>query len=173
MLAVAPLAALLLLATGCKSNEYPGPFLFGTWRGVTEEGQVQTFEFRIDETATWRIETDELDVTYEVVYRWRPDRYPAHLDLTAFGAGPLRGRTLYGIMQFEGDDGRRFRWDCEVGPETGGAYTRPRTFTVGTLAYDIQSQPLDAKTVKQMEKERDKALAAMETAGPGVPSDPE
>jgi hypothetical protein len=123
---------LVLLLGGCGEAAHPS--LEGTWVGEDAEGSRQTLIFRDDNTATWKIESSQFTGSFDIDYTFDASTTPHHLDLSGFDTGPLAGRTLYGIMAFDGDES--FRLDVEPG-ETGedGAVARPLVFGDQTVVY--------------------------------------
>lgn len=123
---------LVLLLGGCGEAAHPS--LEGTWVGEDAEGSRQTLIFRDDNTATWKIESSQFTGSFDIDYTFDASTTPHHLDLSGFDTGPLAGRTLYGIMAFDGDES--FRLDVEPG-EIGedGAAARPLVFGDQTVVY--------------------------------------
>ncbi|HMB93962.1 MAG TPA: hypothetical protein VKP65_24140 [Rhodothermales bacterium] len=129
------LVVILLLALwlgGCSKAAHPS--LEGTWVGEDAEGSRQTLIFRDDNTATWKIESSQFTGSFDIDYTFDASTTPYHLDLTGFDTGPLTGRTLYGIIAFDGDES--FRLDVEPGEVNGnGEEARPLTFSDQTVVY--------------------------------------
>lgn len=122
-----------LLLGGCSEQE-THPSLQGTWVGEDADGGRQTFIFRDDNTATWKIESAQFTGSFDIEYAFDASTTPHHLDLTGFGTGPLTGQTLYGIITFDGDES--FRLDVEPGAADGsGEDVRPTTFSEQTVVY--------------------------------------
>ncbi|MBV6443614.1 MAG: hypothetical protein DYG98_00400 [Haliscomenobacteraceae bacterium CHB4] len=93
----------------------------GRW--TNREGQVLVFQ--PDGKALWLIQFGSQFDTFPIRYTYDCSRNPATLDLSGFQAGPLTGKTLFGILEWAGDT--VFRFDAEPGasPEV-----RPKTFNV-------------------------------------------
>lgn len=115
--AVIALLAFLPLAgcgggTSCRE-------LTGQWSN--REGQ--TFVFQPNGKGLWLIRFgSEIDTT-RMEYRYDCQKQPAELDLSGFETGPLSGKTLFGILEWNSDTS--FRFDAEAGP---GPEVRPVTF---------------------------------------------
>lgn len=124
------------LIVSCQSQ--PSGQIIGQWTGRDSGGNEQVFVFRTDSTALWifnpsSAQADTFNLQYTIIYK----ASPTQLDLTGFNRGFLKGRTLYGIVEFAGAD--TFRVDFEPGPpDTNAADVRPRTFTEQTVTYTRQ-----------------------------------
>ncbi|HEU4570892.1 MAG TPA: META domain-containing protein, partial [Gemmatimonadales bacterium] len=92
--------------------------LLGPWHVVSDNALGTGFDFRPDSTVTW-----QLGAPSELRYAFDPAPDPAHLDITGFPGGPLKGRTLYCVVKFSTPD--RFRMDCEPGEDPAA---RPHGF---------------------------------------------
>lgn len=95
--------------------------LSGRW--TNREGQV--LEFQPGGKALWLIQFGSKFDTFPIQYRYDCDQKPVTLDFSGFKAGPLTGKTLFGILEWAGDS--TFRFDAEPGasPEV-----RPKIFNV-------------------------------------------
>ncbi len=110
----------ILLFFSCSSQ--PDCYdLAGRW--TNREGQI--LEFQPGGKALWLIQFGSQFDTFPVLYSYTCKQKPAHLDLSGFQAGPLVGKTLFGIIEWMSDS--TFRLDAEPGtsPEV-----RPTTFNV-------------------------------------------
>lgn len=117
---LALLGGALSFITGCTAK--PDCYaLAGRW--TTREGQVLVFQ--PEGKALWLIQFGSQFDTFPIRYHYNCDQKPATLDLSDFKAGPLTGKTLFGILEWAGDS--VFRFDAEPGtsPEV-----RPRSFSV-------------------------------------------
>lgn len=109
---------LLLLLGACVGS---APDVTGVWEGASANAEGWVLEFASDGSARWTVPQGTLDVRY----RFDPSQTPHHLDLSGFTSGPLQGRTLYGIMEFDGAES--FRWDAQPG-EAEQENARPLSF---------------------------------------------
>lgn len=124
-------ACSLVLLSSCSETK---PTLIGQWSGLDTRGNHQTMVFHEDDSLTWIIAGMG---TLKVEYRFDPSTMPAQLDLIGFESPPLAGKSLYGIVEFEGANSIRF--DCDAGGamEPGENY-RPTDFTKDTVTYARQ-----------------------------------
>lgn len=99
----------------CKS---PNKILLGSWDN--KNGQI--LEFKENGEAFWIFYTESEKGTFAINYKFDPLALPKQLDLTDFKIGPLKGKTLYGIIEFQNENS--FRFDCEP-----SASNRPETFS--------------------------------------------
>ncbi len=117
---VAP-AAIALLAFlplfGCTDSSCRE--LSGHWS--TREGQ--SFYFQKNGAALWLVRFGSQVDTINMTYRYNCQTNPAELDLQGFDSGPLVGKTLFGILEWNNDSS--FRFDAEAGTSPK---IRPRTF---------------------------------------------
>jgi len=105
--------------------------LLGEWSGVDAHDNHQTFIFNADNTVTWIIAAAG---TLNVDYRFDSDTSPYQLDLLGFNTPPLENKTLFGIIEFMGNNS--FRFDCEAGQsDQNGEKFRPASFTKDTVTY--------------------------------------
>ena len=99
--------------------------LLGGWYNHRAEG-ANWLHFALDNTATWTFENQDCSLTgipFAVDYAVTPHT----IDLGPFPAGPLEGRTLYGILELT--EPNSFRVDFEPGsPTFEGAAQRPMSF---------------------------------------------
>lgn len=111
--------------------EAESPPLVGSWAGEDQWGNEQYFRFRPDGEVRWEAAAGEERFALDGV-AWHLDRNtePLQLDLTRFGAGPLEGMGLYGIIEFLSDDSLRV--DLEAAPE-GQSTVRPDSFTESSI----------------------------------------
>lgn len=104
-------AAIALLAFlplfGCTDT--PCRELSGRWS--TREGQ--SFYFENNGRALWMVRFGSQVDTISMKYRYDCQKTPAELDFSDFGAGPLVGKTLFGILEWNSDTS--FRFDAEAG----------------------------------------------------------
>lgn len=91
--------------------------LIGAWDN--KNGQILVFN--PGKQALWIFYSETKRDTFNITYRTDFFKEPKYLDLTDFKTGPLKGRTLYGIIEFEKD--HSFRFDCEPSLKN-----RPMTF---------------------------------------------
>ena len=122
----------VLVASGCTSEPEPAVdeedvrALLGTWSA----DDTTRFVFYEDGRALWIL--GEREDTFRIEYDYAPDAEPAHLNLSGFDRGFLRGRTLYCIVAF--DSVAVFRMDCEPAEGTE-VDVRPDTFSQTTMTY--------------------------------------
>ncbi len=100
----------------------------GNWRAE----DTTRFVFGEEGEALWIFGDDADEDTFQIQYDYTPNVEPAHLDLSGFDRGFLRGRTLYCIVAF--DSVSVFRLDCEPG-KAADEDVRPDTFTQKTMTY--------------------------------------
>jgi len=116
----AALAAIALLAlfsgAGCES---PCPELVGRWS--TREGQSILFQKK--GKALWLTRFGSQVDTVPMAFRYDCAKQPVELDLFQFHTGPLVGKTLFGILEWNSDTS--FRFNAEAGTEPS---LRPKTF---------------------------------------------
>jgi len=121
---------ILAIAIGLTSCKQSNNKLLGSWDN--KDGQI--LEFNNDGTALWVFYTETDRDTFEIRYTFDHSTTQNQLDLTGFSVGPLTGKTLYGIVEFRGND--TFRFDCEPSVED-----RPKTFSSDqTQTYYRQQQ---------------------------------
>lgn len=112
------LAFLAFLALqGCTGSDCRD--ISGRWSN--REGQ--TFEFRPDGKALWLVRFGSQVDSVQMEYQYNCKTRPAQLDLTGFQSGPLTGKTLFGILEWNSDSSFRFDAEAGAGPEV-----RPATF---------------------------------------------
>lgn len=105
-------ASLLFLSLfGC--DDTPCRELGGRWSN--REGQ--SFYFEPDGKALWLVRFGSKIDTFIMEYRYDCKKQPAHLDLSGFQSGPLSGKTLYGILEWNSDTSFRFDAETGIGPE--------------------------------------------------------
>ena len=116
--APAAIALLTLFAiTGC--TDPPCRPLSGLWS--TREGQ--SFYFLENGKALWLTRFGSQIDTIAMRYSYNCTKEPIELDFSDFESGPLAGKTLFGILEWNSDTS--FRFDAEAGP---GPEVRPATF---------------------------------------------
>jgi hypothetical protein len=81
------------LFVGCGLG---GDSVIGSWENET--GHI--FTFREDGSMTWVYPSGAASDTFELQYRYDASAEPKILDLYGFEEGPLKGATLYGIVNF-------------------------------------------------------------------------
>jgi len=82
-----------------------------TGRWTNQEGQV--FSFDPDGKALWLVKFGSQFDSFPIRYNYDCKQKIATLDLTEFKAGPLTGKTLFGIIEWANDS--VFRFDAEAG----------------------------------------------------------
>lgn len=99
--------------------------LVGTWAAISQNAAGSSFEFRPDKSATWR-----LGQPFEIEYEVDDQSEPTKLDLFGFQTGPLKGRTLFCLIEISES---MLRMDCEpterpssFNPEQTQAFSRGR-----------------------------------------------
>lgn len=112
------LALIVLLPLICCTDT-PCRELNGRWS--TREGQ--SFYFKENGEGFWLIRFGSKVDTIAMHYRYDCKKEPIELDLHDFKSGPLVGKTLFGILEWNSDTS--FRFDAEVG---AGPQVRPTTF---------------------------------------------
>lgn len=123
---------------GCASepqqtvDEEDARALIGTWTA----DDTTRFIFNDDGAAIWIIGSGARADTFHIDYDFAAEMEPAHLDLSGFKRGFLRGRTLRCIVAF--DSVSVFRMDCEPSEGTD-LDVRPDTFSQKTLTYRSES----------------------------------
>lgn len=135
------LIILLTAVVGCAPepeesvSEEEARALIGTWTA----DDTTRFVFDEEGEALWIFGEGADEDTFRIDYDYGAAHEPAHLNLTGFDRGFLRGRTLYCIVAF--DSVSAFRLDCEPGaPAASGA--RPDSFTRKTMTYRAVSDSL-------------------------------
>lgn len=117
--------AILAVIFGLLSCNQPENKLLGVWDN--RNGQI--IEFKSNGKALWIFYTETTKDTFEISYKFDRLATPNQLDLTDFKVGPLTGKTLYGIIEFQGN--HSFRFDCEP-----SVSDRPKTFNpIQTQSY--------------------------------------
>ncbi len=115
---------------GCSSEPDP---IIGTWVSVDAQGPPMTYVFGEDGSNHWILDTGQGPDTFALAYRISYDTTPVELDVGPWDSGPIAGRTLYGILEFNGPD--RFRLDFEPGDPQGDGSERPTEFTEQTVTF--------------------------------------
>jgi hypothetical protein len=116
----APVAiALLALLPFIGCTDPPCRELNGRWS--TREGQ--SFYFQENGKGLWLIHFGSKTDTFAMDYRYDCKKQPIELDLNGFESGPLAGKTMFGILEWNSDTS--FRFDAEVGK---GPEVRPAAF---------------------------------------------
>lgn len=85
--------------------------LRGTWDN--EKGQILVFQE--GNRALWIFYSEGKRDTFKIKYSADFKAKPYRLDLTDFALGPLKGRTLYGIIEYP--DEKTMKFDCEPGKD--------------------------------------------------------
>lgn len=93
--------------------------ILGAWDN--DKGQILVFQK--EGKALWIFYSESKRDTFAIKYRADFKANPGKLDLTDFQVGPLKGRTLYGIIEFV--DKKTIRFDCEPGATEA---VRPKEF---------------------------------------------
>ena len=91
--------------------------IIGKW----DNNSGQILEFKTDDKAFWIFYSEAKKDTFEIQYRTDFSKKPQEIDLTDFKVGPLKGKTLYGIIEFT--DKNTIRLDFEPTQES-----RPKEF---------------------------------------------
>lgn len=78
-------------------------------------------DFKTNGKAYWIFYSEAKRDTFEIQYKTDFSKKPREMDLTDFKAGPLKGKTLYGIVEFT--DKHTIRLDFEPTREN-----RPKEF---------------------------------------------
>lgn len=106
----------LFSSAGCESACLePG----GKWS--TREGQ--SIVFQKNGKALWLTRFGSQVDTVPMAFRYDCAKQPVELDLFQFHAGPLVGKTLFGILEWTSDS--TFRFNAEAGTDPA---LRPKTF---------------------------------------------
>lgn len=111
------LLAIVALISCTVTRKITHKTLVGAWDN--HNGQILVFN--PGNEALWIFYSETKRDTFNIRYRTDFLQDPVYLDLTDFKSGPLKGRTLYGIVAFEKD--HSFRFDCEPAQKN-----RPMTF---------------------------------------------
>lgn len=107
--------------------------IVGEWTGKGRMGADQLFTFRGNGTMDWIVDAGGIQFSLEgMFYERDATQSPQTLDLMGFKSGPLTDRTLFGIIEFIGEDSLRF--DAEAGA-IGDSSVRPAFFTESTTSY--------------------------------------
>lgn len=106
-----------LFTTSCTDSACKD--ILGGW--TNKEGQ--SIYFLENGKALWLVRFGSTTDTFPMEYRYDCKKHPTELDLTGFQSGPLSGKSLYGIMEWDSDSS--FRYDAETGTQ---AEIRPATF---------------------------------------------
>lgn len=106
----------LFLQCGTERTCYE---LAGRW--TTREGQTLVFEPKGQ--SLWLIKFGSQFDTLRFRYQYDCTQNPLRLDLSDFHAGPMAGKTLYGILEWSSDS--MFRFEAQAG---GSAEVRPSAF---------------------------------------------
>ena len=93
--------------------------LKGRW--TNREGQ--SFDFQPNGNALWLVRFGSQIDTFTMEYRYDCKKQPIELDLSGFKTGPLSGKTLFGILEWNSDSS--FRFDAEAGIDPAA---RPAAF---------------------------------------------
>jgi hypothetical protein len=91
--------------------------LIGTWDN--KSGQI--LDFDANGKALWIFYSENKRDTFHIQYRTDFSKLPKQIDFTDFKVGPLKGKTLYGIIEIT--DSKTIRLDFEPTQEN-----RPKAF---------------------------------------------
>lgn len=87
----------LLFITACVSTKQKSSNnIIGKWDN--RSGQIM--EFKADGNMLWIFYSASKRDTFEIKYLTDFSVQPKQIDLTGFSTGPLKGKTLYGILEF-------------------------------------------------------------------------
>lgn len=87
----------LFCLTACVSTKQKSSNqIIGKWDN--RSGQIM--EFKADGNMLWIFYSASKRDTFEIKYLTDFSSEPKQIDLTGFAAGPLKGKTLYGIIEF-------------------------------------------------------------------------
>jgi hypothetical protein len=100
-----PYTAVALFLASCAHNPASTSPLLGTLAATSPNAAGSSFQFRADGTATWK-----LGQAFEIQYQTDDPRAPTRVDLSGFQSGPLKGRTLYCLIDLSDDT---LQMDCE------------------------------------------------------------
>lgn len=92
-------------------------------KGAWDNGNGQIFVFKKGGKALWIFYSENQRDTFHITYQSNFSSKPFQLDLSNFTSGPLKGKTLFGIVEFLGKSTIRF--DCEAGTNES---IRPKEF---------------------------------------------
>lgn len=92
-------------------------------KGIWDNGTGQILVFQGDNQALWIFYQESKRDTFKIKYSTDFKSKPYKLDLTDFTHGPLKGKTLYGILDYT--DKKTIKFDCEPGTTPD---VRPREF---------------------------------------------
>lgn len=108
--------------------------ILGRFATTMPDGSQETLTFDRTGSAEWLITTpDGRTQVYDLLFQLETDPEPHELDLFGFDRGPLFGKHLYGILEF--DDRLEFKLDVRAGLPGQGSELRPRTFGPGTRIF--------------------------------------
>ncbi len=110
-------ALVLSVFASCESQTCHD--LAGNW--TNREGQ--TLVFQSGDKALWLLKFGSQTDSFSITYRYDCTKSPAEIDFTGFQAGPLVGKSLFGILEWKNDTS--FRVDFESGTS---ADVRPTDF---------------------------------------------
>jgi uncharacterized protein (TIGR03067 family) len=108
---------LIGLASCVSTKEQANDLVVGKWDN--KSGQI--LDFRADGSALWIFYSEAKSDTFDIQYRSDFSKKPQEIDLTDFKMGSLKGKTLYGIIEFS--DNNTIRLDFEPTEEN-----RPKEF---------------------------------------------
>ncbi len=107
--------------------------MLGEWITVGGQSPQLTYVFEDGARMRWVLDLEEGPDTFAVDFRTNHHAIPAELDVGPWTTGPLAGRTLTGIVEFQGPD--RFRVDFEPSDPDGVVLERPAQFSEQTLHF--------------------------------------
>ncbi|MBX9783851.1 MAG: hypothetical protein K2X48_11235 [Chitinophagaceae bacterium] len=106
--------AVAALLTSCAANKK----IIGSW----QNDKGQTMIFKKDYAALWLFNREGKVDTFNISYRFNKSKNPNWFDLYNFQGGPLKGKTLFGVVSFSNNS---FTCDFEAGTADS---IRPVTF---------------------------------------------
>ena len=107
--------------------------LIGEWVSVSSEEDEQMFTFYSDGTVNWKVSMgDDVFPLTGIYWNRQSSVQPELLDLSGFTSGPLRGLTLFGIVDMSRRDTLFF--DAEAGLPDDDRI-RPSTFSSSAVTY--------------------------------------
>lgn len=123
------LLTFLFTFSGQAQNESQA--LMGRWTGEDARGSEQTFVLGHDQKARW-VQGSGDNVAFNLNYKINYEPDPHHISISGFETGSLKGKVLYGILEFSGSD--TFRLDVE--DRQPGSKVSPDAFTDQTVTYN-------------------------------------
>ncbi|MBK8555610.1 MAG: hypothetical protein IPL65_07495 [Lewinellaceae bacterium] len=111
------LSVILLLQACSQANKCAPP------QGAWENGDGQTVVFQENGQLLWLDRFGSSVDTTVASFQFNCQSNPVTLDIQDFKAGPFRGKTLYGIMEWSSDTTLRLRYEAG-----SSAASRPKAF---------------------------------------------